>query len=329
MVAVLVGSGVVGTYRSQPPLEPTPAGGGAVEVIVDGELIGTDGRRTRIDDGAVLWAARIPAGLMYLRYEDETPGDGSYEGPARARLRRDDGKTVELGSFSRAELSRDGHRVAYVSDANEAVTATITADGLTGRTVVPVGHEGAGVVGWYGDRPVFSDVNAVAPGEEGGYRRYALLDASDPKPQWHDAPEIMLLEPSADPRGFLGLRTRAAGDCLVLVDPEDRFRATREACLPEFAGGMVVPSPDGRYLAVITDAQVRILDTATAFDTPRWYDDCRPGVSEEWAGTWVAPDILLTGIVCRVLPSGEIDTDVPPPVRGNVPVAYVERVGDG
>lgn len=320
---LLAGFSVTGHFRSSPPVSPVPPAG-SVELIVNDELVKADGTRVPLTGRQVIWAARVPVGLLFVDSDQrllEMLEDGRIYG-------------VLPGEQQPPALSQDGWRVVTTDRHGTLVHGTLS------ETVGTAGHGAAGrrpeahILGWYGEHVVLRDFTDTGV-------RYALLDPSEPdaKLRWGPDGQMTLLGESWS-RFYWALRPGAGpGQCLVRVAPERRFEVLEEACdlgLPadvmvrgsvEWPQGLsntqVALSPDGRYLAV-EDGRLRVLDLRTAFSESRWIAGCP--ASETF--TWVARDTLVSGnTACRIEASGRVTRESLPPQPTGARVLYVTRYG--
>ncbi|HEX6074352.1 MAG TPA: hypothetical protein VFZ32_03695 [Micromonosporaceae bacterium] len=323
ILTLLAGFRIGGHFRSTPPVSPNPPHD-SVEMIVNDELVRPDGTRIPLRGRQVTWAARVPAGLLFVDSDQrllEMREDRLIHG-------------ILPGEQQSPVPSRNGWRVVTTDRRGTLFHGTLSATAGTARHGAVGRHRAAQIVGWYGQHVVLRDVTDTG-------MRYALVDLSHPDAElgWAADGQMVLLGESRR-RFYWGLKPSAdAGQCLVRVAPERRFEVVEEACdlgLPadvaipgtiewpsELSGHQVALSPDGRYLAV-EDGRLRVLDLDTAFSEPRWIAGCP--ASETF--TWVARDTLVSGnTACRVEPSGRVTSESLPPQPAGARVLYVTSYG--
>ncbi len=320
---LLAGFSVTGHFRSTPPISPVPPAG-SVELIVNDELVKADGTRIPLTFRQVVWAARVPAGLLFVDSDRrllELPEGGPIVG-------------ILPGEQLPPVLSQDGWRIVTTDSYGTLVHGTISKTVGTARHGATGRYPEADILGWYREHVVLRDFTDTGV-------RYALLDLSEPgaKLRWGPDGQMTLLGESRSPF-YWGLKPGVGtGQCLVRVAPERRFEVLEEACdlgLPaeitvrgsvewpsELPGTQIALSPDGRYLAV-EDGRMRVLDLGTAFSQPRWIAGCP--ASETF--TWVARDTLVSGnTACRIEGSGRLIRESLPPRPAGARVLYVTRYG--
>ncbi|MGH3715039.1 MAG: cell wall synthesis protein CwsA [Micromonosporaceae bacterium] len=312
LAGLLAAVGVQGVKRSTPPAKsPSPP---VVEVVRNGALITSDGREVPLGVDEVVWAMRLPAGVLFMSIDGEL------------RLLREDGTTILVAKYrSQVHPFVDGRSIAVQTDRNQTLFARLTPDGLADQ-VTRQGGEGTMVLGWLGDVVLLVDTV-----ESGGTPRYGIWNPAHPEkePQWVAPTEPLLFlgatfEASTTDWTFWALTPSASGDgsrCLAQIDPRQRFALLRQAC--ELAIGWrdeVALSPDARHLAVRRGEHLRILRIDTAFDRPRWTDGCPAAERFIWVAPWTL--VSENQSVCRIDPSGELTVEDAPPGA-----AYVSRVG--
>jgi len=317
-LTLLAGFRIGEQFRSTPPVSPSPLGD-QVEMIVNDELVRSDGTRIRLEGRRhIQGAARTPAGLLYL------DADGLL------RVLRPDGAVQSYGQqFGRLfsfTVSRDGRRIAASGGPDPLFRATLSAEhGI--QNVQVMSGPAAVPWGWYGDDVVLRAVTVSTR------QRYGLWRAdADKATGWGEAQGVFLLGETLDTWQWYWGRKRGNDLkwCLVQLDPTRRFKVVNEFCDLGFSEtSMMSVSPDSHFLVAAEPgekASLWNLDSSSVYpERSILLDGCR---STKGLPDWAGRNVLRFGeLVCRIEPSGEVTVGSMPPLPPKARVISVTRYG--
>ncbi len=257
--------------------EPEPWQGNVlgVEIRLVNRVWTADGERLLLSGaGLVTQAYRAPYGLVYGNDEEVS-------------LRLDDGSVTGLAEDAgRWRVSPDGQWIVLVSDRTASV-APLESDGLGAvmRAQVP---EGTTPVAFWDERVVLAGPDAQG---------YDVWDPATPdyEPSWTDQ--------------VAAVYGQAGADLVVLVQDSDRYclalvPGDADGLAPDGVGNCALPvpvtdqpprgwlSPDGRWLAVPVDDELRLLDVQAPYGADASAVTCP--WREQVAPIWLDSTTLVT-----------------------------------